>query len=320
MKTSTRWAALMALALGACRTAARDETLLATGHVEAADVRITAKVAGRLVEAPLQEGDRAQTGRLVARLDTTDVDLAIVAATADRDQAAAELRLRRAGSRIEDISQIAAQLDAARADAEGIRRERERMQQLFDEGLGTAKARDDSKAAHESALARVAAAEQALVRARAGSRVEEVQSAAARLASLEARLATLRQQKADATIVSPLDGLVTGRIAEPGELMAPGALICVITNVKSAWLTVYVGEPDLGRIRIGQEVDVVTDSGQSRAGRIQHIASDAEFTPRNAQTRDERVKLVFKVKIALANDDGLYKPGMPAEARIRRGA
>ncbi len=91
----------------------------------------------------------------------------------------------------------------------------------------------------------------------------------------------------------------------------------MITDLDDAWLTVYVGEPDLGRIRLGQEAEVVTDDGQTRKGKVTFIASKAEFTPKNVQTRDERVKLVYKVKIGLENKDGLFKPGMPAEARLR---
>jgi len=105
--------------------------------------------------------------------------------------------------------------------------------------------------------------------------------------------------------------------AEAGELLAPGAPLAVVTDLADAWLTVYVSEPDLGRIRIGQSAEVVTDDGQTRTGRVSFVASEAEFTPKNVQTRDERVKLVFRVKIALDNRDGLFKPGMPAEARIR---
>ena len=121
----------------------------------------------------------------------------------------------------------------------------------------------------------------------------------------------------DATITSPLDGVVTEKIAEPGELLQVGSALCVVTDLASAWLTVYVPEADLGRLRIGQDASVVTDGGQSRTGQVTFVASQAEFTPRNVQTKDERVKLVYRVKIGLDNTDGLFKPGMPAEARLR---
>jgi HlyD family secretion protein len=91
----------------------------------------------------------------------------------------------------------------------------------------------------------------------------------------------------------------------------------VVTDLQDAWLTVYVAEPDLGRIHLGDEAEVRTDGGETRKGRITFIATQAEFTPKNVQTRDERVKLVYKVKLGLENQDGLFKPGMPSEARLK---
>jgi HlyD family secretion protein len=90
----------------------------------------------------------------------------------------------------------------------------------------------------------------------------------------------------------------------------------VVTDLAKPWLTVYVAEPDLGRIKLGAPAEVVTDGGEKRPGKVIFIASQAEFTPKNVQTRDERVKLVYRVKIGLDNADGLFKPGMPAEARF----
>ncbi len=91
----------------------------------------------------------------------------------------------------------------------------------------------------------------------------------------------------------------------------------MVTDLANAWLNVYVSETDLGRIRLDQQASVVTDDGQTRRGRVSFVAAQAEFTPKNVQTRDERVKLVYKVKVALENKDGLFKPGMPAEAHLR---
>jgi HlyD family secretion protein len=90
----------------------------------------------------------------------------------------------------------------------------------------------------------------------------------------------------------------------------------VVTDLQDAWLNAYVAETDLGRLRLGQEAEVRTDDGQARKGRVSFVASQAEFTPKNVQTRDERVKLVYRIKVALENDDGLFKPGMPATVRL----
>jgi HlyD family secretion protein len=289
-------------------------SIVAAGHVEATDVRLSAKVPGRLATFPEREGATVTAGQELVRIDTTDIQLALDQARAERRGAEAELRLRLAGARKEDIAELSAQLESAAADLAGAERDLARMQDLLDRGSGTTKARDDARTRRDMAAARHAAMKQALARAEAGSRVEEIEAGRARVAAVTARLAQLEQLLKDAVLVSPLAGVLTERLAEPGELLQAGTPLAVVTNLAEAWLTVYVSEPDLARIRIGQEAEVRTDDGQSRQGRITFIASKAEFTPKNVQTRDERVKLVFKVKVGLDNADGLFKPGMPAEA------
>jgi HlyD family secretion protein len=191
------------------------------------------------------------------------------------------------------------------------------MQALLDKGSGTTKSRDDARTRRDMTASRLEAMRQSLARMKAGSRAEEIEASRARLAAMEARIAVLEQQVKDATVTSPLAGVVTEKVAEAGELLQVGSLLCVVTDLADPWLNVYVGEPDMARIRLGQEVEVVTDDGQRRKGRLTFIASKAEFTPKNVQTRDERVKLVYRVKVGLENADGLFKPGMPAEARLQ---
>lgn len=317
MKATPPAPAVAALALAvACRGGALPSLLTASGHVEATDVRLSTKVAGRLASLDVREGDVVKTGQQIARLETTDLSLALQQARAERDQAAAELRLRLAGARTEDIAEMEAQVASARADLAGAERDLKRMQDLLARGSGTTKSRDDAQTRRDILAGRLAALDQSLARLRAGARAEEKDSARARVATVEARIAQLEQQVSDATVQSPLDGVVTEKIAEAGELLQVGSGLCVVTDLAHAWLTVFLPETDLGRIRIGQEAEVVTDGGQSRKGRVTFIASKAEFTPKNVQTKDERVKLVYKVKVGLDNGDGLFKPGMPAEARL----
>src|SRR6185369_10274949 len=309
----TAFFAVLLLTLGACHREAKDPALLvASGHVEATDVRISTKVAGRLQTFGLQEGDKIQNGQELARIDTTDIALAFQQAHAERDQAAADLSLRIAGPRQEDIAGARAQVTQAKADLDGAQKDLDRMQGLLDSGSGTTKSRDDAKTRRDVSAARVQGTREALAALEHGSRPQEIASSRARTAAVDARIAQLEQQMKDAVVVSPVNGVVTEKIAQAGELLQAGAGLCVITDLADAWLTVYVGGPDLARIRIGQEAEVVTDDGQTRKGKITYISPQAEFTPKNVQTRDEREKLVYKVK------DGLVKPGMPAEAHLRR--
>jgi HlyD family secretion protein len=302
--------------LTGCHRGTDSTTIVASGHVEATDVRLSTKIGGRLESLGIREGDKVTSGQEVAQVDTTDARLLLRQARAEREQAAAELRLRLAGARREDVAELEAQVAQDAADLAGADRDLTRMQGLLDRGSGTTKARDDAKTRREMSAERLAARNQSLARMRSGSRAEEIDAARARLASTEARIAQLEQQIEDATVKSPVSGVVTEKIAEAGETLQPAAGLCVITNLDDAWLTVYVAEPDLARLRLGQDVEVKTDDGQTRRGKITFVASRAEFTPKNVQTRDERVKLVFRVKVGLDNKDGLFKPGMPAEARI----
>ena len=160
------------------------------------------------------------------------------------------------------------------------------------------------------------AAEDQLAKLRAGARPEEIDGARARLAAAEARIEQIDQQIRDATVVSPTAGIVTEKLVEPGELLAPATAIAIVTDLGDAWLTAYVDEAAVGGLKLGQEARVVTDDGTERTGRLTFINSEAEFTPKNVQTKDERVKFVYRIKIALPNEDGFYKPGMPAEAHL----
>jgi HlyD family secretion protein len=310
-------AAFAALIGGACRKAADASVIVASGHVEATEVLVSTKVPGIVESLSAEEGAVVKPGQELARIDTTDTRLALEAARADRAQADAELQLRLAGSREEDVKEARAQVVRAEADLDGAQKDLARMEGLLASGSGTTKSRDDARTRRDVAAASLDAARERLRRLEAGSRREEKDAARARLQSAEARIAQLEQQLKDAVIDSPAGGVVTSKLAEPGELAARGTGLVIVTDLKDAWLNVYVAEPDLGRIRLGQEAEVRTDDGQVRRGHVSFIASRAEFTPKNVQTRDERVKLVYRIKVALENADGLFKPGMPSTARLQ---
>ena len=310
-------AAVLAVACGKDKDS---DVIAASGHVEATEVRLAAKVGGHIEVMVLQEGDRVGLGQEIARIDTTDARLALAAARADRAQADAERRLLAAGSRREDVAEAEAQLERAQADLRGAQEDLARMEKLLASGSGTDKSRDDARTRRDMAAAGVEAARERLHKLRAGARPEEKDGAAARVAGADARIAQLEQQIADAVVKSPVDGIVTEKLVERGELVTRGTGLVVVSELARPWLTVYLPEPDLGRIRLGQDAEVATDAGQKRTGRVTFVSSQAEFTPKNVQTPDERAKLVYKIKIGLDNADGLFKPGMPAEAHLRPAA
>jgi HlyD family secretion protein len=323
-------AALLALA-AACRDAPPSDRVRVSGQVEAIEVQVSSQVAGRLLERRVSEGSRVQKGEVVAALDTADTQLALERARAERAQADAQLKLLQAGSRAQDIRQAEAQLAAARAEAGAADAELaaaeldvQRFEQLLASSSGSRKQRDDAAARRNVAQARanaarerVRAAQEASSRVRAGARPEELAVARARIDAASAQMAMLEKAAADATIVAPASGVVTTTIAEVGELVQPRAPLMVITDLDHAWANVYVDEPVVPRLRVGDPATVYTDAGGPGAkGTISYISDRAEFTPRNVQTADDRSKLVYRIKIALDNADGTFKTGMPVEAEI----
>ncbi len=316
MKRSLVFVPLVALVAGGCGPAENDGLIVASGHVEATEVLVSAKVAGTLERLLVDEGSVVKIGQELARIDATDTRLALGAANAEIDLARAELRLRLSGARIEDVREAEALLARSEADLEGAQKDLDRMEGLLSAGSGTTKARDDARTRRDIAEASLDAARERVRRLKAGSRPEEIDAARARVAAAEARVAQLGQQLEDAVITSPVEGVVTEKLSETGELLARGTGIVVVTDLDNAWVNAYIIEPDLSRLRLGQAAEVLTDDGQTRGGRLSFVASRAEFTPKNVQTRDERVKLVYRIKVSVENADGLFKPGMPATARL----
>jgi len=299
----------------ACRNATDDGAIRASGHIEATDIRLAATVGGRLLEAPFEEGDVLSAGVVVARLETIDAEHRLAQARANSEAADAQLRLLLAGSRAEDLRRAEDQLAQAQAELDAARRDLDRLAGLAERGTATEKSRDDAATRQEVADRAVAAARSQVDKLVAGPRRQEIEAARAQRAAAEAAVAAAEQKIVDATVLSPIDGVVTTRVAEPGEVLAPGATIAVLTDLARPWLTVWIDEPNLSQVMLGQTA-VVTVDGSDRTfeGTVSFISPVAEFTPKNVQTPDERAKLVFRVKLQLENDEGIFKPGMPADA------
>ena len=322
-------AAAVIVAGAACRGKAA-EAPRASGYVEATEVRVAAEAGGRVLEMNADEGRRVGAGDLLARLDTSDVEIVLRRAEADRDQAAAQLRLLQAGARREDVRQAQAQADTARSEAAAAEAEVRaaaddlaRFEALLAANAGSRKQRDDAAtrmsvatARRRAAEDRIRSAEQGVARLQAGSRREEIAAAEARVASANAQIAAIQKTLGDATVKAPVGGTITAKLVDAGEMVASRTPVAVISDLDNAWANVYVDEPLVPTLTLGQEATVVTDAGHRIPGRITYISPRAEFTPRNVQTADERSKLVYRIKITVDNREGILKPGMPVEAEF----
>jgi len=198
-----------------------------------------------------------------------------------------------------------------------------RFEALLASKAGSRKQRDDAVTRREVAAARVEAARErvraaneAVARLKAGARREELAAAQARIDAIDAQLESLRKNIADANLVAPVGGIVTSRLMDAGEIVNPRAPVVVVTDLDRAWANVYVDEPVVPRLKLGQPITLVTDAQHRLTGKITFISPKAEFTPRNVQTAEERTKLVFRIKVTTDNRDGILKTGMPVEAEI----
>jgi HlyD family secretion protein len=173
-------------------------------------------------------------------------------------------------------------------------------------------------AAWKTSQARVHEVEQRLALLRKGPRAEQIEQARARLEQARQGLTLAETRLGYATLTAPFAGFILAKHIEPGEYVSPGTPVVTLGDLEHPWLRAYINETDLGRVKVGQRVVVTTDTYPDRRyeGRVSFLAAEAEFTPKNVQTRQERVKLVYRVKVDLANPHQELKPGMPADADI----
>ena len=259
-------------------------------------------------------------GDLLATIDHAALDIQLGQARSGVDLATAQLDLLTNGARGEDLAQAREALNQANETLRNAREDFQRMDSLFKVNAATKKQRDDAETRYANAKAQASATDQALLKLQNFARPEDVKAALARVDQAVYSVRLLEKSIQDCTVRSPTAGIVTEKLVEEGELAAPGTGLYVITNLDTVKLTIYVPETDLGNIRLGQQARISVDSRPDTIfpGTVTYISPIAEFTPRDIQTKDDRVKLVYAVKIEMANPQGVFKPGMPADAALDR--
>ncbi|MDO9209790.1 MAG: efflux RND transporter periplasmic adaptor subunit [Deltaproteobacteria bacterium] len=253
------------------------------------------------------------------------------------------------GSRPQEIQSAKAGVDQALADMEKKKADMDRAKKLYQDKYIAAQDWDAAKTAYDMAVANYKKAQENYDLVVEGPRKEEIAAgraqleqsqAALRLAKthriqidvLKKELATARGQVKEAAsaleviqtqieysnLYAPTSGVVLVKNAEPGEFVVPGGAVVTLGQIEKPWLKAFINESDLGRVKLGQKVSVTTDTypGKEYPGKVTFISSEAEFTPKNVQTAKERVKLVYRIKVALENPQNELKPGMPADAQI----
>ncbi|MGB8957873.1 MAG: efflux RND transporter periplasmic adaptor subunit [Candidatus Aminicenantales bacterium] len=319
MTRNTATLILIALSGLACSSKAAKGVITASGTIEAIEVDVASKVTGQILELAVDEGARVKAGDLLATVDHATADIQLRQAEAGVRLADAQLALLVKGSRSEDIRQAEAALEQAQATLKVASDDARRMRELVLTGSVTPKQREDADARLTVAEAQAKAASETLSKVRRLARPEEIQAAEARSAQARAAADLLAKTIADCTITAPAGGIVTHKAVEAGELVTPGSTIVTLTELDSVYVMIYVTEMEMGRVRLGDGVEVRIDAFPNKVfpGKVTYISPEAEFTPKNVQTKEDRVKLVFGIKVEIENKDGFLKPGLPADALIR---
>lgn len=295
-----------------------DGAVKVSGTIEVTDVEVSFKIPGRVRERLVDEGEAVKEGQVIARLDSEDLLHEVALRRREAEALEANLRELANGFRKEEIAQADAAVSRARAEARRQQADFARQEALYRREVISRREFDAARAAHESsqALLREAEAQQELVHR--GQRRERIDAARARLSQAREALALARTRLGYATLASPITGIVLSRSVEPGEQVAAGTPIVTVGRMEDTWLRAYIAETDLGRVKVGQKAWVGTDTYPDKRyeGTVTFISPEAEFTPRNVQTEQERVKLVYRIKITVPNPAMELKPGMPADAEI----
>lgn len=266
----------------------------AYGNFETDEIIISAENGGKLINLPITEGQAIKKGDLLAVIDTANLQLQILQLESQAQSTEAQL------------STINAQTALTNEQINNLRKDQVRINKMVNDGAATAKQKDDIDG------------QIAVFERQKSTYSSQLNSIRKQVQAVDAQKAVLHDKMKNSTQRSPIDGTVLEKFSQIGELATPGKAICKIADLSSLILRVYVSENQLSSIKVGQKVTVNIDgkeSLKSLSGNIEWISSQAEFTPKIIQTREERVKLVYAVKIRVTND-GSLKIGMPGEVKF----
>lgn len=307
----------------------REAQLSANGTIEATQVRVVAEVSGQLKELAVTEGDRVKAGQILARLDASTYQTQMEQAQAAVDSAGAGLAEARSGSRTQDIEaaqheaeRLAAQAAAAQEQVSQLEDSLARTEALYEQGAAAEKdltsLESQLKVARyqwQGAQAALEAARSRLALLEAGNRPETIQRQEAGVRQSQAGLDMARLNLKKTELTAPVSAVVARLNFSQGEFVNPGAEIVTLLDDTDLWLNVYVPENKLGQVKVGQTVSITVDTYPGRVfpGRVTYIAPEAEFTPRNVQTKEDRVNLVFQVKVQVTEGQDALRPGLPAD-------
>lgn len=301
------------------RTDSTRDRIEASGTIEATEADLGFQTSGRVEAIAVKEGDAVQQGDALARLDRAELIARLDAANAQLQGARALLAELERGARPEEQRQAEAAVDAARRKMQEMQASLARTRKLYEGGAVSREQLDQAQTAFTVARSQADQAQQQLSMVNTGPRSERLDAQRAVVRQAQAAVAQVEANLDNAIILAPFAGIVTVRHREPGESVSGGLPVLTVLNPRDRWVRIYVREDEVGRVKLGQTAAIRSDShpGKTYNGRVTFIAAQAEFTPRNVQTAEERVKLVYAVKVAIAGDEANeLKSGVPADVTL----
>lgn len=273
---------------------------MANGRLESTEVQIASKTPGRLAQVLVNEGDRVRQGQLLARLDTRTLE-------AQRSQAEAEV-LRAQLTLVAAEANVQLRLSEHRLAAQELKRTTE----LFQRNYASRQLLDQQQSRLETSDAAVNAAQ------------AQVGALHAAIGAAQAQVAQLASEIDDSSLLAPIDGIIQLRLAEPGEVLGAGGRVLLMIDDNDQYMNLYLPAAQAGALTVGDEARVLLDAlpEQALPAKITFVAAKSQFTPKEVETRDERQKLVFRVKLRLTDPAAVpqAKPGMPGTGYVRSNA
>lgn len=270
---------------------------MGNGRLEATEVQIASKIPGRLAEVLVDEGDKVSRGQLLARMDTRTLE-------AQRAQAEAEVARAR-----ENFAAAQATVQLRQSEQLLASQELKRVREIFQRKYASQQLLDQQQARFDTSNSAVTAAKAQLAAIKAA------------IGAAEAQVAQLTSEIDDSSLRAPLDGLIQLRLAEPGEVLGAGGRVLLLIDPSDQYMNLYLPASAAGRLTLGDEARIVLDAlpEQALPAKVSFVAAKAQFTPKQVETRDERQKLVFRVKLRLTAPDAVpqAKPGMPGAGYVR---
>jgi multidrug resistance efflux pump len=309
---------LLAFLLSACGMGGEDQAIEASGFLEARVYRVISLVESRVDSVDVTPGDEVVQDQILVQLDLADLEAQRQAAAAGLARAEAELdRLERAPTEAE-VEGLKAELEAAQIDLQAAETALELLEDAYEPGQPPERRLVPAQAAVDMAQATVDLAQARLDQAQAGAREEELRVSQAAVQEAQAHLDMAELQLEYTSGPSPVNGVVQQVGLRAGEMAPPGALIATVADTRQLFVIVYLDQEQVARLEQGDEVEVRVDAYPDEAfrGQVSWIAEEAQFTPTTVQTEEERVSLVFAVRIKIDNPDGRLIAGLPADVVI----